>query len=192
MYGFISNVHPSRRNLVTYLAIFYVFLTYTHLRDFAKCMALSVTYIRQGGILLLSHFLCFLLERWLDLLARRHWLNSSFIDFESRYIHLVRLLVVILQVFNIPWPRESLSVHGFQVVAALSRVVDDSIWSFPCGAKISLGRISGCKGNLAQDEITYVKSFELYPFIVVVGHLLLILRHSDGSFFSYFVQEIQV
>ena len=43
-----------------------------------------------------------------------------------------------------------------------------------------------------QDEIIYVKSFELYPLIVVVGHLLLILRHSDGSFFSYFVQEIQV
>ena len=43
-----------------------------------------------------------------------------------------------------------------------------------------------------QDEIPYVESSELYPFIVVVDHLLLILRHSDGSFFSYFVQAIQV
>ena len=102
-------------------------MTYTHLRDFAKCMTSSVTYIRQGGILLLSHFVCFLLESWLDLLAQRHWLNSSFIDFESGYINLVHLLVVLLQVFNIPWPRESLSVHGFQVVAALSKVVDDSV-----------------------------------------------------------------
>ena len=94
--------------------------------------------------------------------------------------------------FNIPWPRESLSIHGFQVVAALARVVDNSVWSFPCGAKLSLGGIFGYRGNLAQDEIPYVKSSELYPFIVVVSHLLLILHHSDGSFFSYFVQTIQV
>ena len=83
--------------------------------------------------------------------------------------------------FNIPWPRESLFVHGFQVVAALSRVVDDSVWSFPCGAKLFLGGITGCRGNPAQDEIPYVNSSELYPFIVVVGHLLQILHHSDGS-----------
>ena len=89
--------------------------------------------------------------------------------------------------FNIPWPRESLSVHGFQVVAALSRVVDDSVWSFPCGVELSLGGISGCRGNLAQEEISYVQSSEFYPFIVVVGHLLLVLPHFDGSFFSYFV-----
>ena len=94
--------------------------------------------------------------------------------------------------FNISWPREFLSVHGFQVVAALSRVVKDSVWSFPCGAELSLGGIFGCRGNLAQDEIPYVQSFELYPFIVVLGHFLLILCHSDGSFFSYFVQAIQV
>ena len=58
--------------------------------------------------------------------------------------------------FNIPWPREFLSVHGFQVVAALSRVVKDSVWSFPCGAELSSGGIFGCRGNLAQDEIPYV------------------------------------
>ena len=126
------------------------------------------------------------------MLALRHWLNSSFINFRSGYIHLVYLLVVLLQVFNVPWLRESLSVYGFQVVTALSRVVDDSVKSFPCGAKLFLGGISGCSGNLAQDEIPYVKSSELYPFIVVFGHLLLILRHSAGSFVSYFVQTIQV
>ena len=135
---------------------------------------------------------CFLFESWLDLLARRHWLNSSFINFRSGYIHLVHLLVVLLQVFNIPWPRESLSVHGFQVVIALSRVVDDLVRSFPCRAKLSLGEISGRGGNPAQDEIPYVNSSKLYPLIVVVGHLLLILRHSNGSFYSYFVQTIQV
>ena len=40
-----------------YLAIF-VSLTYTYLKDFVQWMDLSITYIRQGGILLLSYF-CF-------------------------------------------------------------------------------------------------------------------------------------
>ena len=92
--------------------------------------------------------------------------------------------------FNIPRPREFLSFHGFQMVAALSRVVNDPVWPFPYGAELSLCRISGCKGNLTQDEISYVQSSEFYPFIVVVGHLLLVLRYSDGRFFSYFVQAI--
>ena len=78
------------------------------------------------------------------------------------------------------------------MVAALSRVVNDPVRPFPCGAKLSLCGISGCKGNLAQDEISYVQSFELYPFIVVVSHPLLVLCYSYGRFFSHFVQAIQV
>ena len=35
------------------------FVTYPHLRNFIKYMVSSVTYIRQGGILLLSFFLFF-------------------------------------------------------------------------------------------------------------------------------------
>lgn len=55
-----------------------------------------------------------------------------------------------------------------------------------------MGKVSSRSGNLAQDEIAYVKSFELYPLIVVYNHLLLILRHSAGNFVSYFIQTIQV
>ena len=150
-------------------------------------MATSVTYICQGGILLLSHFL---FESWLDLIARRHWLNSSFINFRNGYIHLVHLLVILLQVLNVPWPREPLFVYGFQVITALSRVVDDSVRSFPCGAKLSLGGVSSHNGNLAQDKIPYVKSSKLYPLIVVFDHLLLILRHFDERFVSYFIQTV--
>ena len=58
------------------------------------------------------------------------------------------------------------------------------------GTKLSLGGIFGRSGNLAQDKIPNVKSSELYPLIVVFSHFLLILRHSDGSFFSYFVYTI--
>ena len=92
--------------------------------------------------------------------------------------------------FNIPRPREFLSVHGFQMVAALSRVVNDPVQPFPCEAELPLGKIFGCWGNLAQDEISYVQSSEFYHFIVVVSHPLLVLRYSDGRFFSYFVQAI--
>ena len=89
--------------------------------------------------------------------------------------------------FNIPRPREFLSVHGLQKVAALSRVVNDPVRPFPCGAELPLCRISGCRGKFAQDEISYIQSSEFYPFIVVVGHPLLVLCHSQGRFFSYFV-----
>ena len=100
--------------------------------------------------------------------------------------------MVLLKVHNVPWPREPLSVYGFQVITVLPRVVDGSIRSFPIGAKLSLGRIFCCYGNLAQDEVTYVKSSEFHPPIVVFGHLLLVPRHSARSLVSYFVQTIQV
>ena len=76
------------------------------------------------------------------------------------------------------------------MVAALLGVVDNSVGSFPCGAKLSLGRVSSRCGDRTQDEVTYVESFELYPLVVVFGHLLLVFRHSTGSFVSYFVQIV--
>ena len=73
------------------------------------------------------------------------------------------------------------------MIAALPEVVDDSVGSFPCRAKLSLGRVSSRCGDLVQDEVAYVKSSELYPLVVVFSHLLLVFRHSTGSFVSYFV-----
>ena len=78
------------------------------------------------------------------------------------------------------------------MIAALLGVVDDSVGTFPCGAKLSLGRVSSHCGDLAQDEVAYVQSSELYPLVVVFDHLLLVYHHSAGSFVSYFVQTIQV
>ena len=78
------------------------------------------------------------------------------------------------------------------MIAALPGVVDDSVGSFPCGAKLSLGRVPSRCGDLAQDEVAYVKSSELYPLVVVFDHLLLVLRHSAKNFVSYFFQKIQV
>ena len=98
--------------------------------------------------------------------------------------------MVLLQVLNVPWPQEPLSVWGFQVIAALPGVVDDSVGSFPCGAKFPLGRVFSCCGDHVQDEVAYVKSSELYPLVVVFGHLLLVLRHFAGSLVSYFIQTV--
>ena len=78
------------------------------------------------------------------------------------------------------------------MVAALSRVVNDPVRPFPCGAELPLCEIFDCRGNLTQDEISYVQLFKLYPFIVLVGHPLLVLCYSYGRFFSHFVQAIQV
>ena len=78
------------------------------------------------------------------------------------------------------------------MIAALPGVVDDSVGSFPCRAKLSLGKVPSHCGDLAQDEVAYVKSSELYPLVVVFGHLLLVYCHSVGSFVFYFVQTIQV
>ena len=100
--------------------------------------------------------------------------------------------MVLLQVLDVPRAREPLSVYGFQVITSLLGVVDYSVRSFPCGAKLSLGGVSSHNGNLAQDKILYVKSSKLYPLIVVFGHLLPILRHSNERFVSYFVQTVQV
>ena len=94
--------------------------------------------------------------------------------------------------FNIPWPRAFLSIHGPQMVAALSRVVNDLVWPFPYGVELPLCGISGCRGNFTQDEISYVQSSKFYPFIVVVDHPLLVLCYSDECFFSYFIQAIQI
>ena len=78
------------------------------------------------------------------------------------------------------------------MIAALPGVMDDSVWTFPLGAKLSLGRVLSHRGDLAQDEVAYVQSSELYPLVVVFGHLLLVYRHSAVSFVSYFIQTVQV
>ena len=76
------------------------------------------------------------------------------------------------------------------MISVLPGVMDDSVGTFPYGAKLSLGRVFSCCGDLAQDKVAYVQSSELYPLVVVFSHLLLLYRHSAVSFVSYFVQTI--
>ena len=73
------------------------------------------------------------------------------------------------------------------MLAALSRVMDDPIWSFLYGIELSLGGVSSCWGDIAQDEVFYVKLSELHSLVVVFGHLLLVLRHLFEGFLFYFI-----
>ena len=73
------------------------------------------------------------------------------------------------------------------MLAALSGVMDDPVWSFLYGTELSLGGVSGCWGDIAQDEVSYVKLSELHSLVVVFGHLLLVLRHLVEGFLSYFI-----
>ena len=79
----------------------------------------------------------------------KHWLNISFISFKNEYNFLLHPLVVLLQVLNVPWSWKPLSVYGLQVITALSRVMDDLVGSFLCGAEFPLGRVFSCWGDFA-------------------------------------------
>ena len=85
----------------------------------------------------------------LSLLALRHWLNSFFIAFKNEYNRLLHLLVVLLQVLNVPRLWKFLPVYGLQVIAILPGVMDDPVGSFLGCAKFPLGRVFGCRGDFA-------------------------------------------
>ena len=147
LFGLISNIHPSRRNLVTQ----YFYLTYTLLEGFCQVFGLVSNIHPSRQNLVTQHF-CW----WLDLL-RRHQKNNSFINFKNEQIHLIHVLVVFLQVLNVPWTKEPSSVQSFQMITASLGVMDDSVWFFPSGPQLSLDRVSCCCGDFAQNEVSYVK-----------------------------------
>ena len=93
---------------------------------------------------------------------------------------------------DIPWLQQSPIVQHFQVVATLPRIMGDFVGSFPGWAKLSLGGVLGSWCDFVQDEISYVQSFELNSFVVVLGHLLLVLCHFAGCSVSRFIQAIQL
>ena len=70
--------------------------------------------------------------------------------------------------------------------------MSDLVRSFPGWAKLPLGQVLSSKYNFAQDKVSYVKSSQLHSLVVVLGHLLLVLRHLMGCFASEFIQAIQV
>ena len=78
------------------------------------------------------------------------------------------------------------------MIVVLPRVMSDLVRSFPGWAKLPLDQVLGSKCNFALDKVSYVKSSQLHSLVVVLGHLLLVLRHLMGCSVSEFVQAIQV
>ena len=78
------------------------------------------------------------------------------------------------------------------MIATLFGVIGDPVRPFPSWANFPLGWIFGCRSDFVYDKVPYVKSSELHSFVIVFGHLLLILRHPARSSFSNFVQAIQI
>jgi len=78
------------------------------------------------------------------------------------------------------------------VITALSGVTDDPVGSFPSWVEFPLGKVFGCRGDFASEEVPYFKSYKLHSFVVVIGHLLLTLHHLVRGSISDFVQVVQV
>ena len=53
----------------------------------------------------------------------------------------------------------------------------DSVRSFLDWAELSLGWFLGGRCDFAQDEVSNIKSSELYSSVVALRHLLLVLCH---------------
>ena len=70
--------------------------------------------------------------------------------------------------------------------------MDDLVRPFSGWSKLPLGWILCCLHDFAYDEVSYVKFSELQPFVVILGHLLLVSHHLLRCFISYFVQAVQV
>ena len=100
--------------------------------------------------------------------------------------------MVLFQMLDIPWSWQFPPIQHFQVIATLPRIMDDFVASFLGWAKLPLGWVHGSQCDFAQDDISYVKSFELHSLVVVLSHLLLVLCHFVGCFVSGFVQAIQI
>ena len=78
------------------------------------------------------------------------------------------------------------------MVVALPGIMGDFVGSFPGWAKLPLGGVLGSQCDFVQDEISYVKSFELHSFVVILGHLLLVLYHFARCSVSGFIEVNQV
>ena len=59
------------------------------------------------------------------------------------------MLVVLLQVLDVPWSWESLPVYGLQVIVVLPGVMDDAVGSFLGWAEFPLDRVFSCWGDFA-------------------------------------------
>ena len=95
--------------------------------------------------------------------------------------------MVLFQMLDIPWLRQFPPVQRLQVIVALPGIMGDFVGSFLGWAKRPLGQVLGGRCDFAQDEVSNIKSSKLHPFVVILGHLLLVFHHLVGCSVSSFV-----
>ena len=80
---------------------------------------------------------------------------------------IILLLVIPLQVFDIPRTLKLVIVQQLQVVASLLGIVGDFVGAFPGGAKFSMSWVLRYRRNFPKDEVPYVESPKLYSLVAV-------------------------
>ena len=71
-------------------------------------------------------------------------------------------------------------------------MTDYFVGAFPSQSQSSLGWVLCCLRYLLEDEVSCVEPSYLDPSVVVSGHCFLVFGHSLHSFFSDFVNQVQV
>ena len=115
-----------------------------------------------------------------------------FLYFKHEYIRPLHLLMVLFQMLDIPWLRQFPPVQRLKMIVTLPGIMDDFVGYFPGWANHPLGRVLDGRCDFALDEVSNIKSSKLHPFVVILGHLLLVFHHLVGCNISSFVQAIQV
>ena len=85
--------------------------------------------------------------------------------------------MVLFQMLDIPWSWQFPPIQRLQVIDALPGIIGDFVGSFPDWTELPLNWVIGGRCDFVQDEVSNIKSSELHLFVVVLGHLLLVLCH---------------
>jgi hypothetical protein len=151
------------------------------MRDFSKSNHLSfyrdmirVSYVCCRGILSFSMLF-----------------ESAFID-KQMSLKIIRLHIILMKVFSIPWSRQLLSSGVFKVVCSFRIAFADSERPFPNRPQFPLCWIFGCQCHPSKHPIVGSERSGLDCFVVVHGCLFFISERFDSCSFSPFVQQIQV
>ena len=156
---FLGDLHPVKEFCHLALSMIYIplrrilslsrFLGDLHLVKEFYHLASLVIYIRLGGILSLNHFFYFFILVLHTVCSNVGWIALLLLYFKCGYNCFLHLLMILLQMLNVPWLWQFLPVHRLQVITALSWVMDDPVGSFPGWTKLPLGWILSSSRDFA-------------------------------------------
>ena len=84
------------------------------------------------------------------------------------------LLVILLQVLDVPWVWQFLSFQRLQVVSVFPLPRRNSVRSLPIGVKFPLSRVPSGAHDLSKNKVSNLEVFMSDPRVVVFGHAVLV------------------